>query len=189
MLSITSSTVPTMRGRGGLWFALALAVGAQDGDYADPDTALRMGNRHYARGELEEARAAYAGCLSVAPERTDCTTNLASVLVDMGSLEVAEQLYRRVLDMDAEHGDAAYNLAMLLQDHKSDESNREAAELYRRALEREPARWDAWANLAGALSDLGEEPVAAVRAFQRAIVLIEQARLLATGYWLLATGS
>ncbi|KAL3914025.1 MAG: hypothetical protein SGPRY_007773 [Prymnesium sp.] len=37
----------------------------------------------------------------------------------------------------------------------------------------DPTRWDAWANLASALSDAGEEPKQAVRAFQRAIVLVE----------------
>ena len=102
-------------------------------------------------------------------------TNLASVLVDMGSPEVGEQLYRRVLEAEATHPDAAYNLALLLQDHKTDESNREAVVLYRITLLKDPTRWDAWANLAAALNDVGEEPKQAIRAFQRAVVLIEQA--------------
>ena len=96
------------------------------------------------------------------------------MLVDLGSIEVAEQLYRRVLAADATNADASYNLALLLQDQKTDSSNREAADLYRTALNKDPMRWDAWANLAGALTDIGEEPKQAVRAFQRAIILIEQ---------------
>ena len=71
--------------------------------------------------------------------------------------------------------------SLLLQDQKTDEANREAAELYRRALLKDPTRWDAWANLAAALSDVGEEPKQAIRAFQRAIVLIEQAAVRQQG--------
>ncbi|KAL1508102.1 hypothetical protein AB1Y20_007695 [Prymnesium parvum] len=153
---------------------LLLAISVLAAVQEEADQALRSGNAHYARGELDEARSAYASCLSVAPDRTDCTTNLASVLVDLGSPEVGEQLYRRVLSADGAHADAAYNLALLLQDHNTDEGNREAVELYRLALSADPTRWDAWANLAAALSDVGEEPAQAIRAFQRAIVLIEQ---------------
>ena len=43
-----------------------LSVGAQDGD-ADATRALVTGNGYYSRGELDEARAAYANCLSIAP--------------------------------------------------------------------------------------------------------------------------
>eukprot|EP00965_Chrysotila_dentata_P005965 195746-Pleurochrysis_carterae.AAC.2 len=63
-----------------------------------------------------QARSAYMGCLKHDAGRTDCTTNLASVLVDIGGQEaLAEQLYRRVLELDPTQIDAAYNLALLLQ--------------------------------------------------------------------------
>ena len=101
-----------------------------------------------------EASEAYNICLKLAPERTDCATNLASVLVDQGNEALAEGLYRRVLAIDESHADAAFNLGLLLQDRKTDAATREAAKLYQVAVAKEPARWDAWANLAAALSEL-----------------------------------
>ena len=57
------------------WAALArplalvvLSVAAQQSD-EEATRALVVGNGHYARGELDEARAAYASCLSVSPVR------------------------------------------------------------------------------------------------------------------------
>ena len=81
------------------------------------NAAFQTGNAHYARGELEEARDAYHACLREQPERTDCATNLASVLIDLGpeNEALAEALYRRVLAIDENHADAAFNLALLLQ--------------------------------------------------------------------------
>ena len=80
--------------------------------------AFQAGNAHYARGELEEAREAYNECLREQPDRTDCATNLASVLIDLGPQHeaFAEALYRRVLAIEETHADAAFNLALLLQD-------------------------------------------------------------------------
>ena len=96
--------------------------------------------------------------------------------MDLGQAELGEQLYRRVLAADSKHGDAAYNLALLVQDYRTEEGSREAAALYRIAVLADPTRWDAWANMASALSDVGEEPLAAIRAFQRAIVQLETTR-------------
>merc|ERR1740139_97667 len=156
--------------------------------------AFQTGNAHYARGELEEAREAYNECLREQPDRTDCATNLASVLIDLGPQHeaFAEALYRRVLATDETHAaeahtafnlglvDAAFNLAMMLQDRKTDEATREAATLYQRVVAADPQLWDAWSNLASALTEL-KVPVQAVHASQRAIVLLEQAQQAAGG--------
>ena len=79
------------------------------------NAAFQTGNAHYARGELEEARDAYHACLREQPERTDCATNLASVLIDLGpeNEALAEALYRRVLAIDENHADAAALAEML----------------------------------------------------------------------------
>ena len=144
--------------------------------------AFQAGNAHYARGELEEAREAYNECLREQPDRTDCATNLASVLIDLGPQHeaFAEALYRRVLAIEETHADAAFNLALLLQDRKTDEATRECVALYQLVVAAEPQLWDAWSNLASALTEL-KVPVQAVRASQRAIVLLEQAQQAAGG--------
>ena len=141
------------------------------------DAALHAGNTYYANGELEEAREAYTQCLKQQPDRTDCTTNLASVLTDLGPQHeaFAETLYRRVLQLEEGHADAAFNLALMLQDRKTDEATREAAMLYQRVVVGDPQQWDAWCNLASALTEL-KVPVQAIRASQRAIVLLERAQ-------------
>ena len=142
------------------------------------NAAFQTGNAHYARGELEEAREAYHACLREQPERTDCATNLASVLIDLGpeNEALAEALYRRVLAIDENHADAAFNLALLLQDRKTDEATRECVALYQVVVAADPQLPDAWSNLASAYAEL-RNPVQAVRASQRAIVLYEQARV------------
>ena len=142
------------------------------------NAAFQTGNAHYARGELEEAREAYHACLREQPERTDCATNLASVLVDLGPQNeaLAEALYRRVLAIDENHADAAFNLALLLQDRKTEEATRECVALYQVVVAADPQLPDAWSNLASAYAEL-RNPVQAVRASQRAIVLLEQARI------------
>ena len=128
---------------------LQLAAASRPGD-----EAFLAGNMYYGEGRLDEASEAYNICLKLAPERTDCATNLASVLVDQGNEALAEGLYRRVLAIDESHADAAFNLGLLLQDRKTDAATREAAKLYQVAVAKEPARWDAWANLAAALKAL-----------------------------------
>jgi len=114
------------------------------------------------------------GCLKHDAGRTDCTTNLASVLVDIGGQEaLAEQLYRRVLELDPTQIDAAYNLALLLQDRRDDDATREAARLYEGVVSADETRWDAWANLATALSELKETPIRTIKAFEQAILILE----------------
>jgi len=85
-----------------------------------------------------------------------------------------------VLAIDENHADAAFNLALLLQDRKTDEATRECVTLYQLVVAANPQLWDAWSNLASALTEL-KVPVQAVRASQRAIVLLEQAQQAAGG--------
>ena len=141
---------------------------------AASDEAFVIGNAHYGRGELDQARDAYSECLENQPERTDCATNLASVLVDLGPQHeaMAETLYRRVLVTEERNADAAFNLALMLQDRKTHDASREAATLYQTVVASEPGRWDAWANLAAVLDNL-KVPRQCFRAAQRAIVLVE----------------
>jgi len=147
---------------------------------------LARGNGHYQRGELARAVAAYEACLQLEPgglpsaaadaHFVPCVINLASVLVDLGGHEQrAEQLYRVALAAEPEHADAAYNLALLLHDRKTEEAVEEAATMYRVAAEAEPERWDAWANLAAALKELRREPLGALHAYERAILVLESA--------------
>jgi tetratricopeptide (TPR) repeat protein len=152
----------------------------------DAAALLVKGNVLYQSGELARAVAAYEACLELdvqgAPSAgadavfVPCMINLASVLVDLGGprhLDRAEELYRTALAAEPDNGDAAFNLALLVHDQKSDESTLEASELYQIAVTAQPERWDAWANLAAALQELKKEPLRAVHAFERAILLLE----------------
>ena len=172
----TLPLAPSMASTRALVLSAVLAVASGTNE------AFQAGNAHYARGELEEAREAYNECLREQPDRTDCATNLASVLIDLGPQHeaFAEALYRRVLAIEETHADAAFNLALLLQDRKTDEATRECVALYQLVVAAEPQLWDAWSNLASALTEL-KVPVQAVRASQRAIVLLEQAQQAAGG--------
>lgn len=152
----------------------------------DAAALLAKGNTLYQSGELARAVAAYEACLELDSEGkpstgadavfVPCLVNLASVLVDLGGarhLDRAEELYRTALAAEPDNGDAAFNLALLIHDQKSDESTLEASELYQIAVTAQPDRWDAWANLAAALQELKEEPLRAIHAFERAILLLE----------------
>lgn len=152
----------------------------------DAAELLSQGNVAYRRGEHARAIAAYEACLELEPERSEpsegadavyvpCLINLASVLVDLGPEhhERAEQLYRVALAANPDDGDAAFNLASLLHDRKSEAAAAEAVQLYQTAIDAEPARWDAWANMAAALQELKQEPLRAINAFERAILLLE----------------
>jgi len=144
----------------------ASAAGAED---------FAAGNSLYGAGDYTGAREAYARCLKLAPARTDCKTNLASVLLDLDPQHeaLAETLYRQVLQAQPDHGDAAFNLALILQGRKHEDATAEAAKHYQTAVAADPDRWDAWANLANALAEDGRRGLA-IRAYQRAILLIEQ---------------
>ena len=146
--------------------AAASAAGAED---------FAAGNSLYGAGDYTGAREAYARCLKLAPARTDCKTNLASVLLDLDPQHeaLAETLYRQVLQAQPDHGDAAFNLALILQGRKHEDATAEAAKHYQTAVAADPDRWDAWANLANALAEDGRRGLA-IRAYQRAILLIEQ---------------
>ena len=138
---------------------------------------LERGNGAYGRGDLEEAVRSYEACLELDPDLTYCAVNLASALSDSGDpaqLGRAEALYREALRTDPADPDAAFNLAMLLHDRKTVEAAREAAELLGVAVRADPGRWDAWANLASALAEVGDDPLGTVRAYERAILLIER---------------
>lgn len=174
-----------------LWTAALCALPVQSSnDEAVPvvgaNSYLQAGNDAYGAGDLPQAAAAYEACLaqSYTSDNNDlsssvrnyCAINLASVIVDMedGDLGRAEELYRMALKADPSDGDAAFNLALLLQDRKTQATTRECADLYQIAVTADPSRWDAWANLATALVELSEQPLYAIHAFERAILLIEQ---------------
>ena len=144
---------------------------------ASAPALLERGNGAYGRGDLEEAVRSYEACLELDPDLTYCAVNLASALSDSGDpaqLGRAEALYREALRTDPADPDAAFNLAMLLHDRKTVEAAREAAELLGVAVRADPGRWDAWANLASALAEVGDDPLGTVRAYERAILLIER---------------
>ena len=119
----------------GLVLPLLAAAASTSSD--DAQRAFLQGNTLYGSGELEGAKAAYTSCLSSDSSRTDCATNLASVLVDLGDEDFAEELYRSVLSTEDQgyHGDAAFNLALLLQDKKTEGATREAAALYKQSID------------------------------------------------------
>ena len=141
-------------------------------------TLLEEGNEAYGAGDLSAAADLYESCLDADPSLQYCAVNLASVLVDTGDpkyLPRAETLYRSALLVDPDDPDTSFNLAMLLQDQKTEKATAEAAKLYQVSVEREPQRWDGWANLAAALSEMGTRPLEAVHAYERSILIIEQA--------------
>ena len=161
-----------------LLLAAATAAAATAADLAEGDPAM-VGFHAYQRGDLDEAHAAYVQCVE---SRTDCMTNLASVLLDMDAenTAAAEQLYRRALansePADHVHNDAAFNLALLLHDRKDDEAaQHEAVQLYGAVIEAEPTHWGAWGNLASVAQELRlENALLAPRAYQRAILQLEE---------------
>ena len=89
------------------------ALVQSDDDPAEP--YFLAGVQHHEAGNVQEAHDAYAKCLELTATRTDCMTNLASVLDDMDNSQAAEELYRAVLAVEPLHMDATYNLALLLQ--------------------------------------------------------------------------
>lgn len=131
----------------------------------------------YRDGSFEAARVAFESCIRLDRTRTDCMTNLGSVLIDLGGEDNdarAEELYRMVLAIEPAHSDAAFNLALQLQDRKTNDALREAATLYLEVVAADPKRWDAWANLGTALAEVRDRPLQATRAFQRAILELER---------------
>jgi predicted TPR repeat methyltransferase len=136
-----------------------------------------LGIQAYQSGALQHAHDAFSACLELQATRTDCMTNLASVLVDMDRPEPAEELYRAVLSVEPNHLDAGYNLAMMLQQRRTEpDSIEEAVRLYTLVISADPGRWDAWANLAAAASDSqrADKAFLASKAYQKSIVLIEK---------------
>lgn len=146
----------------------------------DPaDAYLARGVEAYQAGALQDAHDAFTTCLHMSATRTDCMTNLASVLDDMQEKKAAEELYRAVIAVEPNHSDAIYNLALLLQDKEDAYSGnaqfgREAVHLFRAVVSADGSRWDAWANMAGAIASLQEAPMLATRSYQRAIYELEK---------------
>lgn len=137
----------------------------------------------YQAGDLQKAHDHFSQCLELDAKRTDCMTNLASVLVDLGKEQEAEELYLAVLSVEPEQLDAAYNLALMLQDRRDEpDSIRRACALYTQVVKNDPTRWDAWANLAAAASEsTGLDPLLPPHAYQRAIVEMERAHEASPG--------
>ena len=155
---------------------LLTALTAQNARDASERAFIR-GLNEYRTGDLEPARDSFEACLQHDRSRTDCMTNLGSVLIDIGGEQndaLAEQMYRTVLEADPAHSDAAFNLALQLQDRKTDVALREASTLYLEVVAADPQRWDAWANLGTSLAEVRDRPLQAARAFQRAIVELER---------------
>ena len=168
----------TAHASGLLHLVLLFAAGVQPSfgqEASDSESYFLQGINAYTNGALQEAHDAFAECLKLQATRTDCMTNLASVLVDMGNDQAAEELYRAVLAVEPGHADAAYNLGLMLQDRgrSSEEAMAEAVHLYKRVVTADPSRWDAWGNLGAAAQELKKEPLVAVRAYQRAVVQLE----------------
>ena len=159
--------------------ALACAlVWAQDA--ADPaEPYFLAGVEHYEAQDYQQAHDAFSKCLEITATRTDCMTNLASVLDDLGNQGAAEELYRAVIAVEPTQMDAVYNLALLLQgksgafDGKAADG-RQCIQLYRAVVESDGSRWDAWANMAAALEELTEAPLLTTKAYQRAIFELEK---------------
>ena len=129
-------------------------------------------------GDLSRAASLYESCLDADPDLHYCAVNLASVLTDTedpAHVPRAEELYRSALEAHPTDADTCFNLALLLQEKKTHAATAEAAALYGVSVSAEPDRWDAWANMAAALSELGDRPLDAVRAYERAVLIIERA--------------
>ena len=168
------------------WSAgLLLSIASATSQQPTSEEAFLRGLKEYSHGALDDARMSFEACLKHDPARTDCMTNLGSVLVDIGGVDdhaLAEKLYRTVLEIDPAHSDAAFNLALQLQDRKTDQAAlREAAALYVEVVAADSTRWDAWANLGSALAALNDRPLQATRAFQRGIVELERSHELMSG--------
>lgn len=138
------------------------------------DLAFGRGYQAYAiEGNLVAAKSAFLECLEHSPERLDAKTNLASVLVDLEEKADAEQMYRDVLAVESSYAaDAAFNLGLLLQER----DDPECCDLFASVVSADPSRWDAWANLAVSAQQHRPGSLVPVRAYQRAIGLLEAAR-------------
>ena len=74
---------------------LCMLIGRVSADLDALDSSepfFMEGLRAYEAGNLQVAHDAFARCLSLKATRTDCMTNLGSVLVDLGNLQAAEEL-------------------------------------------------------------------------------------------------
>ena len=163
-----------------LLFAISLLAYFTAAKKVDPaEKHFLEGFHAYQNGELQAAHDSFSTCLKLNATRTDCMTNLASVLDDWENKQAAEELYRAVLAVEPLHLDASYNLALLLQGKpgafKGDSAEgREAIGLYRTVLAADKSRWDSWANLAAALEELKEAPLLTLKAYQRGIIELER---------------
>ena len=163
-----------------LGLAIALSSAQDDTEEADPaEPYFLAGLQHYEVQDYDKAHDAFAKCLEITATRTDCMTNLASVLDDLGNQQAAEELYRAVIAVEPTQMDAVYNLALLLQGQPTSFTGdysgaRETIQLYRAVVESDPSRWDAWANMAAALEELNDRPLATVKAYQRGIFELEK---------------
>jgi tetratricopeptide (TPR) repeat protein len=118
--------------------------------------------------DIDQAMAAYARALQLAPDHADAHVNLGRLLHERGRVAEAESHYRRALAIAPSHATAWFDLGVVLEDAGR---GTEAISAYRQALRLDASLADAHYNLAGLYERAGDT-AAALRHLQsyRALV-------------------
>lgn len=118
--------------------------------------------------DVDQAMAAYARALEIAPDHADAHVNLGRLLHERGRVAEAESHYRRAVAIKPAHATAWFDLGVVLEDAGR---GAEAASAYRQALRLDATLADAHYNLAGIYERAGDS-AAALRHLQvyRALV-------------------
>lgn len=116
--------------------------------------ALRVGQQHYAAGQLDEAIAAFRRGLESAAVDADVATKstlhatLGNAYMLRGQLDLAAENYKAALTLSPDRASCWCNLATV---HLKTGRAQDAVALYLEALNRNPEHWASRSNLAEAL--------------------------------------
>jgi tetratricopeptide (TPR) repeat protein len=154
----------------------ATACGGSDGsgtgdsssapDAKQAKTALAVGLKAHAAGDLTAASDAYKKTLKFDPANKFAFYNLALIDAAGGNYGLAEAKYRSALKTDPAYEPALFNLAIL----RTGPAPKEAISLYRRAVKSNPKDASAWLNL-GLLLRASGDKAQGNKSVQKAIAL------------------
>lgn len=80
---------------------------------------IRKGERHFTRGEYDQAKTCFQHALSQKPNHTEVLNNLGVIAFTEGALEEAETLFLSALQIDQTYSEALENLAKCAEAKKS----------------------------------------------------------------------
>lgn len=155
---------------------------AADPVYAPPHSALGVAHLRAGAPDLAETRFRHATELDA--RSAAAWANYGVALLAQGKLEGAEAATRKALSLAPDDPLTLNNLAFIRFERGE---TSDAVQLWRLSVSLNGASADAWAGLGVGLWRLGEDPVAARRAYNRAVVrnkdYLSTAAMVARHYW------